>query len=232
VLRTYFLLATTLVFPWSTSSGQNHSAAVATIDVSRAIFESAESKQELAAIHTKKPQERKQKADQIFRDLLAKNAPLIVKFAQANGLAVVIETSAQTPKDPILWTRRPDVNTLRKQVDITQQVVDSLDGASIQLPPIAGDQSVIFVNIQQAIFNTDDGKRELAAIGSNVTPEQKQTLSQTILTKMNPFIARVAGDNGADIVIDASAQWPQSSVLWFDPRLDVTEQVVRAYNGR
>jgi Skp family chaperone for outer membrane proteins len=231
VLRTCFLCAVTIVFSLSTSAGQVHSTAVATINIQQAIFDSKEGKHELAAIHTKVPQERQQKISEIGYGILVKMAPVIDKFAVANGLGVIIETSAQLP-DPIFWTKQHGGNVLRKQADITKQVVDSFDGASVRLPSITGDQTVVAINIEQAVLNTDEGKRELAAIGSNITPEQKQEILQGILIKMDPVVAKVAGDSGADIVIDTSQKWPHGSVLWFAPRLDVTEQAVSAYNGR
>lgn len=232
MLRTCFLVAVTLVSSLSTSGGQTHSTVVATINLERAIFDSKEGKHELAKIRTKVPQERQEKIGEMAQGILIKIAPVIEKFAVANGLGLIIETSTQASNDPIFWTKQHGGNILRKQVDITKQIVDTFDGASVHLPPVTGDQSVIVINIEQAGLNTDDGKRELAAIGSNITPEQKQHILQGILIKMSPVIAEVAEDSGADIVIDTSAKWPHGSVLWFAQRLDVTAQVVSAHNGR
>lgn len=205
---------------------------VATINLQRAIFDSKEGKQKLAAIRTEVPQERQQQTGEIGQVILIKMAPLIAKFAEDNGLGVIIETSTQLLKDPVFWSKQHGGDILRKQVDITKQIVDSFNGALVHLPPINGDQNVVVINVEQAIFNTDEGKSELAAIGKNVTPEEKQHISQGILSKMAPLVAKVAADRGADVVIDISLKWPKGSVLWSHNRLDITEQVVSAYNGR
>jgi Skp family chaperone for outer membrane proteins len=231
LFKTHFLLAATLVFLLSTCRGQTRYTLVATINIQQAIFDSKEGKRGLAAIHTKVPQERQQKIGEIGQGILIKMAPVIDKFAVANGLGVIIETSTQL-SDNIFWTKQHGGNVLRRQVDITKQIIDSFDGASIHFPPTTGDQSVLVVNIEQATLNTAEGKRELAATGNNITPEQKQNISEGIVTKMTPLIVKIAGDREADIVIDTSLKWPHGSVLWYAQSLDITEQVVGAYNGR
>jgi hypothetical protein len=233
LLKTYFLLAATLVFWFSPCRGQTRNTVVATIDLSQAILDSNEGKHEMAAIRTKVPQERQQKMNQIAQGILAKMAPLIVKFAGDNGLGVIIDATPQTPKAPVLWSKQHGADSLRKQVDITKLIVDSYNGSLAHLPTVTGDQSVVLIiDSEQAIINTEEGKRELAAIGDNVTPEQKQKISSGILAKMAPWIAKFAADGGADLVIDSSPPWPNGSVLWCDQRFNITERVVSAYNGR
>jgi len=232
VLRTHFFAAATLVFLLSVARGQTGNSVVATINIQQAIFDSKEGRHELAAIHTKDPQERQQQVAQILQGILPKMAPVIVKFAEANELGIIIDTSMQLPSDPIFWTKQHGGNVLRKQVDITKQIVDSFDGSLKRLPLITGDQRVLAINLDRAIFNTDEGKRELAAIGNKVTPEQKETLSQIIRTKMTPVIDKVAGDSGADIVLDISKPWPGDPIVWVARQLDITDQVTIAYNGR
>jgi len=204
---------------------------VATINFLHAVFDSDEGKKELSAIGTKESQEGQQRIKQTVQAILVKMAPVVAKFAKNNGLGVVTDTSKQLP-EPVLWSKQPGGDILRKQVDITKLIIDDYNGSSVRLPPVNGDQSVELINLERAIFNTDEGKRELAAIGDRATPEQKHEISQRILVKMTPLIAKFAGDSGADIVIDISQQWPKCSVVWFDNRLDITEQVVSAYNGQ
>ena len=205
---------------------------VAKINLQQAIFDSNEGRHEVAAIRTKVPQERQQKIEQIVGGILVKMAPLISKFAADNGLGVITETSRQWGANPIFWTKQHGGDILHTQVDITKLIVDSYNGSSVHLPPVNGDQSVVAIDIEKAVFNSDEGKRELAAIGGNVSPEQKQKISQGILVKMTPLIAKLAEDSGVDIVIDVSLPWPTGSILYTDPRLDITERVVNAYNGR
>lgn len=226
------ILAATIFFSLSpTCHGQTHNTVVATINFLHAVFDSNEGKKELPAIGTKVSQERQQRNKQTVQAILVKTAPVVAKFAKDNGLGVVTDTSKQLP-EPVLWSKQPGGDILRKQVDITKLIIDDYNGSSVHLPPVNGDQSVELINLERATFNTDEGKRELAAIGDKSTPEQKQEISQRILVKMTPLIAKFAGDSGADIVIDISQQWPKCSVVWFDNRLDITERVVSAYNGR
>jgi Skp family chaperone for outer membrane proteins len=231
VLRNHFLLAATIFFSLSpTCHGQTQNTVVATINFLHAVFDSNEGKKELPAIGTKS-QETQQRIQQTVQAILVKMAPVVAKFAKDNGLGVVTDTSKQLP-EPVLWSKQPGGDILRKQVDITKLIIDDYNGSSVHLPPVNGDQSVELINLERATFNTDEGKRELAAIGDKATPEQKQEISQRILVKMTPLIAKFAGDSGADIVIDISQRWPKCSVVWFDDGLDITERVVSAYNGR
>jgi len=232
VLRNHFLLAATIFFSLSaTCHGQTHNTVVATINFLHAVHDSNEGKKELPAIGTEVSQERQQEIKQTIQAILVKMAPVVAKFATDNGLGVVTDTSKQLP-EPVLWSKQPGGDILRKQVDITKLIIDDYNGRSVHLPPVNGDQSVELINLERAAFNTDEGKRELAAIGDKATPEQRQEISRRILVKMTPLIAKFAGDSGADIVIDISQQWPRCSVVWFDNRLDITERVVSAYNGQ
>jgi Skp family chaperone for outer membrane proteins len=232
VLRNHFLLAATIFFPLSpTSHAQTHNTVVGTINLLHAAFDSNEGKKELPAIGTKVSQERQQRITPTVQAILVKMAPVDAKFAEDNGLGVVTDTSKQLP-EPVIWSKEPGGNILRKQVDIAKLIIDDYGGSSVHLPPVTGDQSVELINLGRATFNTDEGNRELAAIGYKATPEQKQEISQRILVKMTPLIAKFAGDSGADIVIDISQQWPMCSVVWFDNRLDITQRVVSAYNER
>jgi len=47
-----------------------------------------------------------------------------------------------------------------------------------------------------------------------------------------PVIMKVANDFGAGLVIDTSQQWPQGPVLIAAQGVDITKQVVDAYNAQ
>jgi outer membrane protein len=53
---------------------------------------------------------------EIFSRILQKMAPVIVKYAQDNGLGMIVDTSNPWPQSPILWAG--------EGVDITKPVVD------------------------------------------------------------------------------------------------------------
>ncbi len=59
---------------------------------------------------------------------------------------------------------------------------------------------------------------------------QKGEIMQRILGKMAPVIVKYAADNGYGMLVDTSQPWPQGPVLWSGPAVDITQQVVDAYN--
>jgi hypothetical protein len=61
---------------------------------------------------------------------------------------------------------------------------------------------------------------------------QQQEIAQRILQKMAPVMVKYAADNGFGILIDTSQPWPQGPVLWWGEAVDVTKQVVDAYNAQ
>jgi outer membrane protein len=60
---------------------------------------------------------------EIFSRILQKMAPVIVKYAQDNGLGMIVDTSNPWPQSPILWA---DTD----KVDITKPVVDIYNAQS------------------------------------------------------------------------------------------------------
>ena len=67
---------------------------------------------------------------EIGNKILTKMAPLIVKYAADNGYGVIIDTSQQWPRGPVLW--------YGPAVDITQPVVDAYNTQSGVPAPAAG----------------------------------------------------------------------------------------------
>jgi len=68
---------------------------------------------------------------EIFSRILQKMAPTIVKYAQDNGYAMIVDTSNQWPQSPILWAG--------EGVDITKAIVDAYNVQSgVPAPASAG----------------------------------------------------------------------------------------------
>jgi outer membrane protein len=67
---------------------------------------------------------------EIFSRILQKLAPVIVKYAQENGLGMIVDTSNPWPQSPILWAN--------EGVDITKPVVDIYNAQSGVAAPAAG----------------------------------------------------------------------------------------------
>jgi outer membrane protein len=59
---------------------------------------------------------------EIMSKVLQKMAPMIVKYAQDNGLGMIVDTSTQWPQSPILWAG--------ENVDITKAIVDAYNAQS------------------------------------------------------------------------------------------------------
>ncbi|MGB9233117.1 MAG: OmpH family outer membrane protein [Terriglobales bacterium] len=67
---------------------------------------------------------------EIGNRILTKMAPLIVKYAADNGYGVIIDTSQQWPRGPVIW--------YGPAVDITQPVVEAYNAQSGVAAPAAG----------------------------------------------------------------------------------------------
>lgn len=59
---------------------------------------------------------------------------------------------------------------------------------------------------------------------------QGKEIFSRILQKMAPTIVKYAQDNGFQLIVDTSNQWPQSQVLWSAEGVDITKAIVDAYN--
>lgn len=61
---------------------------------------------------------------------------------------------------------------------------------------------------------------------------QQNEVGQKILQKLAPVIMKVANDSGAGVVLDNSQPWPQGLVLTSGAGVDITRQVIEAYNAQ
>jgi outer membrane protein len=59
---------------------------------------------------------------------------------------------------------------------------------------------------------------------------QGKEIFSRILQKMAPTIVKYAQDNGFQLIVDTSNQWPQSPILWSGEGVDITKAIVDAYN--
>jgi outer membrane protein len=67
---------------------------------------------------------------EIGNKILTKMAPLIVKYASENGYGMILDTSQQWPRGPVIW--------YGPAVDITQPIVEAFNVQSGVAPPAAG----------------------------------------------------------------------------------------------
>ncbi len=62
---------------------------------------------------------------------------------------------------------------------------------------------------------------------------QQKEIFQRILQKMGtPVIVKYAQDNGFSMIVDTSNPWPQSPILWYGDKEDITRAVVDLYNAQ
>ncbi|HZD32922.1 MAG TPA: OmpH family outer membrane protein [Candidatus Angelobacter sp.] len=66
----------------------------------------------------------------------------------------------------------------------------------------------------------------------NEFQQQQNEIAQRILQKMAPVITKYVAENNYGLVIDASAPWPQGPVVLAAPSMDITKNVVDAYNAQ
>jgi Skp family chaperone for outer membrane proteins len=117
------------------------------------------------------------------------------------------------------------------------------------------------VELQKLNTEIEDGKKQLNVQGEKMSPDahealvksiesktkslqrqaedaqnefqqQQNEIAQRILQKMAPVITKFVADNGYGLVIDASAPWPQGPVVLAAPTMDITKNVVDAYNAQ
>jgi Skp family chaperone for outer membrane proteins len=103
-------------------------------DAAATLKQQIESKQKLfdRAVQDAQEEVGSQQQD-IATRILKKMAPMIVKYAQDNGFALIVDTSKTWPQSPVLWWNAD-------QVDITKPVVDAYNvqsGVAAPAPPAA-----------------------------------------------------------------------------------------------
>src|ERR1700733_14113459 len=120
-------------------------------------------------------------------------------------------------------------------------------GAAPALPVATGSGTRLgTINIEQAIFGSNEGRRDFEALSKKLEPKQNELKSkneeleslqkqmQTQGDKLNPdaheaLLKQIetkkkafdrdvqdAQENGFGMVVDTTKPWPQSSVLWYD----------------
>ncbi len=73
--------------------------------------------------------------------------------------------------------------------------------------------------------------RSVQDFQEDVQNQQKEAF-QRILQKIAPLIIKQAQDGGFAMIVDTSNPWPQSPILWADPPIDITKNVVDTYNAQ
>jgi len=118
------------------------------------------------------------------------------------------------PKQGDLKNQSDDIENLKKQLN-TQGEKMNEDARATLVKQIESKQKLFDRSVQDA--------REEAQ-------GQQGEIAQRILGKMAPVIVKYASENGFGMIIDTSQPWPQGPVVWYGQAVDITQQVVEAYN--
>ncbi len=116
------------------------------------------------------------------------------------------------PKKAELEGQNAEVENLKKQYDAQKD----------KLSPEAGAAQVKNIEAKQKALqrNYEDAQSEFQ--------QAQQEVVNRIGTKLLTVLEKYSKDNGYSVVLDVSN--PQTPMLWFDERSNITKQVVDAYN--
>jgi outer membrane protein len=118
------------------------------------------------------------------------------------------------PKQAELKNQNDELEGLKKQLTNTQD----------KLSPDALETLKKQIESKQKLF--DRAYQDFQEEVNN----QNQEIATKVLQKMAPMIVKYSQENGFGIIVDTSKIWPQSNVLWWAEGIDITKQVVDAYN--
>jgi outer membrane protein len=118
------------------------------------------------------------------------------------------------PKQTELKSMNDEVESLKKQLSNQGDKLND-DSRATLVKQVEDKQKKLERSVQDA---RDDAQA------------QQNEIAQRILQKMAPIIVKYAGDKGFGLIMDTSNPWPQGPVLWAGPSVDITKQIVDAYN--
>jgi outer membrane protein len=120
------------------------------------------------------------------------------------------------PKQSTLKNQNDELEAMKKQLS-TQGPSMNEDAQNTLKKQIEGKQKTFDRDMQDAQEDFQNQSREVF---------------EKILGKMAPVIVKYSADNGFGLILDKSNQWPQSPILIGGDALDITKQVVDAYNAQ
>ena len=130
---------------------------------------------------------------------------------------------------------RRDADALTKKLEPKQNELkaqnEELEGLQKQMQT-QGDKlndeakATLLKQIETKKKSLDRAVQDFQEDGQN----QGKEIFSRILQKMAPTIVKYAQENGYQLIVDTSNQWPQSPVLWSGEGVDITKAIVDAYN--
>jgi outer membrane protein len=119
-----------------------------------------------------------------------------------------------TPRGTELQNDQKDIAALQKQLS---------DGSSTLSQQAQQDLN------QQIQTKQRDYQQGAQDLQSDLQDAQSQILS-TVGGKMMPIIQKYAQEHGYTAVIDVSMNWPQGPVLYFNPGVAITSDIIKLYD--
>jgi outer membrane protein len=138
--------------------------------------------------------------------------------------AVFGSNEGRRDADALQKKLEPKQNELKGQNDELESLQKQLQTQGEKLNDDA--KATLVKQIETKKKSLDRAVQDFQEDGQN----QGKEIFSRILQKMAPTIVKYAQDNGFQLIVDTSNQWPQSQVLWSGEGVDITKAIVDAYN--
>jgi outer membrane protein len=138
--------------------------------------------------------------------------------------AVFGSNEGRRDADALQKKLEPKQNELKGQNDELEALQKQLQNQSDKLNDEA--KATLVKQIETKKKSLDRAVQDFQEDGQN----QGKEIFSRILQKMAPTIVKYAQDNGFQLIVDTSNQWPQSQVLWSGEGVDITKAIVDSYN--
>jgi outer membrane protein len=138
--------------------------------------------------------------------------------------AVFGSNEGRRDADALQKKLEPKQNELKGQNDELESLQKQLQTQGEKLNDEA--KATLVKQIETKKKSLDRSVQDFQEDGQN----QGKEIFSRILQKMAPTIVKYAQDNGFQLIVDTSNQWPQSQILWSGEGVDITKAIVDAYN--
>jgi len=160
------------------------------------------------------------------------NAPSAAA-AKANGTkigtlsveqAIAASNEGQRDLEALSKKFEPKQNELKGLSDEIDSLKKQLNAQQDKLNDESREKLVKQIEAKQKSFDraAEDAKEDFQ--------NQAGEIENKIITKMAPVIQKYVTDNGYGLLLDTSQTWPRGTVILAGPAMDITPQIVEAYN--
>jgi len=140
--------------------------------------------------------------------------------------AIVATNEGRKELEALQKKFEPKQNELKSQNDELESLQKQLQTQGDKLNDDARNNLVQQIQDKKKLF--DRAVQDAQEDESN----QQNEVAQRILRKMAPIVVKYAQSNGFGLIMDTSKPWPQSPVLWYGQTVDITKEIVDAYNAQ